>query len=107
MTDDVLDRLLATAVERRGADPETSYIARLLARGRLKLAQKVGEEAVETVIAAVAEDRRALIGETSDLLFHLAILLADCGLTFDDVRAELVRREGVSGLDEKAARKDK
>ena len=102
---DVFDRLLATVVARRSGDPAASYVARLTAKGRAKIAQKLGEEAVETVIAAVALDRDALVGEATDLIFHLAVLLADAGLTFDNLRAELVRREGVSGLDEKARRR--
>ncbi len=102
---DAFDRLLATVVARRGGDPATSYVARLTQKGRAKIAQKLGEEAVETVIAAMGDDRAALIGEATDLVFHLAVLLADAGLGFDDLRAELVRREGLSGLDEKASRK--
>ena len=99
------DQLLATITERRSADPATSYVARLTAKGRAKIAQKLGEEAVEVVIAAMADDRAGLVSESADLMFHLAVLLADAGLSFDDVRAELERREGVSGLDEKAGRK--
>ncbi len=105
MTDDVLDRLMARIVANRGGDPATSYVARLTGKGRAKIAQKLGEEAVETVIAAMGDDRAALIGEATDMVFHLAVLLADAGLGFDDVRAELIRREGVSGLTEKAGRK--
>ena len=102
---DRFDALLATIVERRTGDPSASYVAKLTAKGRAKIAQKLGEEAVETVIAAVALDRAALVGEATDLIFHLAVLLADAGLTFDDLRAELARREGVSGIAEKAGRK--
>ncbi|MEN9931867.1 MAG: hypothetical protein RIS17_440 [Pseudomonadota bacterium] len=98
------DQLLATVQQRRGGDPETSYVARLTAKGRPKMAQKLGEEAVEVVIAAMADDRTGLVGEAADLMFHLAVLLADMGLSFDDVRAELARREGVSGIEEKAKR---
>lgn len=98
------DQLLATIIERRGGDPATSYVARLTARGRAKMAQKLGEEAVEVVIAAMADNRAELVGEAADLMFHLAVLLADMGLSFDDVRAELARREGVSGIAEKAKR---
>lgn len=104
MADDPLDTLAVTIRARRDADPATSYTAKLFARGRAKIAQKVGEEAVETVIAALADDRTALIGEATDLVFHLLVLLADAGATLDDVRAEIARREGVSGIDEKAAR---
>lgn len=101
---DPLDTLEATIARRLTADPGSSYVASLAAKGRAKIAQKVGEEAVETVIAAMAGDKTALTGEAADLIFHLLVLLADAGVTLDDVRAELVRREGVSGLDEKAQR---
>lgn len=100
---DILARLEATIRERRGADPATSYVARLSAAGRPKIAQKVGEEAVETVIAALAQPDK-LASEAADLLFHLLLLLADAGLSLDDVTAELARREGLSGLEEKANR---
>ena len=98
------DQLLATIIDRRGADPATSYVAKLAAKGRPKMAQKLGEEAVEVVIAAISDDRAGLVSESADLMFHLAVLLADAGLSFDDVRAELARRESVSGIDEKAKR---
>ena len=105
MSDDVLDRLLARIVLNRHADPSASYVAKLTAKGRGKIAQKLGEEAVETVIAAMGSDRGEIVGEATDLIFHLAVLLADAGLSWDDIRAELERREGVSGLEEKAGRK--
>ena len=101
---DTLDALEQTIRQRRAADPETSYVAKLTARGRAKIAQKVGEEAVETVIAAIADDKAGMVSEAADLIFHLLVLLADAGLSLDDVRAELARREGLSGLDEKAGR---
>lgn len=101
---DSLDALEAVIRERLGADPDVSYVARLSARGRAKIAQKLGEEAVETVIAAIQDDRAALTSEAADLVFHLLVLLADAGLSLNDVRAELARREGMSGLEEKAAR---
>lgn len=104
MADDFLTTLEATILSRRGADPATSYTAKLFERGRAKIAQKVGEEAVETVIAAIKDDRAELVGEATDLLFHLMVLLADANVSLDDVRAEMIRREGVSGIDEKAAR---
>ena len=107
MADDFLTTLEATIRSRRGADPATSYTAKLFARGRAKIAQKVGEEAVETVIASLRDDRAALIGEATDLMFHLMVLLADAGLSLDDIRAEMRAREGVSGIDEKAARPTK
>ncbi|OJY70004.1 MAG: phosphoribosyl-ATP diphosphatase [Sphingobium sp. 66-54] len=99
-----LDRLEQTIIARRAADPESSYVAKLRVKGRCKMAQKLGEEAVETVIAALGDDKAALTGEAADLLFHLTVLLADCGVPLADVYAELDRREGVSGLAEKAAR---
>ena len=98
------DQLLATIIERRSGDPATSYVAKLTAKGRAKMAQKLGEEAVEVVIAAISDDKAGLVSESADLMFHLAVLLADAGLSFDDVRAELERREGVSGIEEKAKR---
>jgi phosphoribosyl-ATP pyrophosphohydrolase len=101
---DPLDGLQATIQARRGADPASSYTASLFARGRTRIAQKLGEEAVETVIAAMGDDPAKIVPEAADLLFHLLVLLTDAGLTLDDVRAELLRREGVSGHDEKAAR---
>ena len=101
---DTLDRLEQVIRDRRAGDPEASYVARLTAKGRAKIAQKLGEEAVETVIAAIQDDKAALTGEAADLVFHLIVLLQDAGLSLDDVRAELGRREGVSGLDEKASR---
>lgn len=101
---DTLSRLEATIRARRSADPDQSYVAKLTARGRAKIAQKVGEEAVEAVIAAMANDRDELVKESADLLFHLGILLADMGLSFEDIYAELDRREGTSGIAEKAAR---
>lgn len=100
---DAFQRLDATIRSRRGADPASSYVASLFARGRGTIARKVGEEAVETIIAATSEPDR-IVAEAADLVFHLAVLLADAGATLDDVAAELARREGVSGHDEKAAR---
>jgi phosphoribosyl-ATP pyrophosphohydrolase len=105
MSDDVFDRLAARIALNRNADPAASYVARLTAKGRAKIAQKLGEEAVETVIAAMGKDRDEIVGEATDLVFHLGVLLVDAGLTFDDIRAELERREGVSGIAEKASRK--
>lgn len=103
--DDTLERLYKLVLERRKADPDKSYIARRLQQGTAKIAQKVGEEAVETVIAAMRKDKKELIGESADLLFHWLMLLADAGVPPADVMAELKRREGISGLDEKANRK--
>ena len=103
---DILDTLEQVIRDRRTGDPTTSYVAKLSARGRAKIAQKLGEEAVETVIAAIADDHAGLVSESADLIFHLMVLLADAGLSLDDVRAELARREGVSGIDEKASRQE-
>ena len=99
-----LTRLEATLRERRGGDPKQSYVAKLHAKGIAKIAQKLGEEAVETVIAALTEDDAALTGEAADLVFHLLVLLDARSLSFADVLAELERREGVSGVAEKASR---
>lgn len=101
---DILDKLEQTIAARRAADPASSYVARLMAAGRPKIAQKVGEEAVETVIAALAGNRTQLVSESADLLFHLTVLLAEQNIPLADVLAELARREGVSGIAEKAAR---
>jgi phosphoribosyl-ATP pyrophosphohydrolase len=102
----MIDRLEALIKERRGAPTGSSYVASLFAKGREKMAQKLGEEATETVIAALSGDPAKLTSEAADLLFHLLVLLQDGGLQFADVLAELERREGISGIAEKAARKD-
>lgn len=102
---EVLERLVTTIRSRKGADPASSYVAKLLGKGRLKMAQKVGEEAVEVAIAAVAQDKAALVDESADLLFHLMVLWADAGLDPADVMATLARREGRSGIEEKKSRK--
>lgn len=101
---ETLDTLRQTIAERRGADPASSYVAKLLAGGAPLIAKKLGEEAVETVIAALGDDRVALTAEAADLVFHLLVLLEAKGLSFADIEAELVRREGLSGIAEKAAR---
>jgi phosphoribosyl-ATP pyrophosphohydrolase len=101
---DTLNRLAATIAARKGADAGASYTASLFAKGLPKIAQKLGEEAVETVIAALERDPKAVTGEAADLLFHLLVLLDASGVPLSDVLDELDRREGVSGLDEKAAR---
>lgn len=103
---DTLTRLENTICERLSADPDTSYVARLNAGGVGKIAQKVGEEATETVIAALSGSDEELVGEAADLLFHLTVLLQAKGIALSAVMTELDRREGVSGLDEKASRKD-
>lgn len=100
----VLDRLFAVILSRRNADPSTSHSARLLSRGAAKVAQKFGEEAVECVIEAVAGNNDALIAESADVLYHLIVLWVSAGLTPDQIWSELNRREGISGIAEKAAR---
>jgi phosphoribosyl-ATP pyrophosphohydrolase len=99
-----LARLEATITARRGDDPKASYTAKLLSDGPVKVAKKLGEEAVETVIAAVEGDADALAGESADLLYHWLVLLAAAGVSTDAVAAKLEAREGRSGLEEKAAR---
>lgn len=101
---DTLSRLEATIAARRGADPDSSYVAKLNARGVPKIAQKLGEEATEAVIAALVEDRTALVGEAADLVFHLLVLLGAKDIPLSEVLIELDRREGVSGVAEKASR---
>lgn len=99
-----LTRLAATIEARKGADPETSWTARLLAAGPEKAAEKFGEEAVEAVIEAVKGDRERLTAEAADVMYHLLVMLASRDVSLEDVLTELERREGVSGLTEKAAR---
>jgi phosphoribosyl-ATP pyrophosphohydrolase len=101
----VLDRLWATVLSRKDASPAESHSARLLSRGTAKIAQKFGEEAVECLIEAVGGHRTALIAESADVLYHLLVLWVDAGLRPEQIWAELSRREGMSGLAEKAARK--
>jgi phosphoribosyl-ATP pyrophosphohydrolase len=100
-----LERLAATIESRRGADPGTSWTAKLLAKGPEKCAEKFGEEAVEAIIEAVKGNRDRLTAEAADVLYHLLVMLAARDVSLADVLAELERREGVSGVDEKAARK--
>lgn len=101
---DTLSRLAATIESRKGADPDTSWTARLLAKGPEKAAEKFGEEAVEAIIEAVRGDRARLTAEAADVLYHLLVMLAAREVAFADVLAELDRREGTSGIAEKAAR---
>ena len=101
---DTLARLEATITERLSASPETSYVAQLHARGLAVIARKLGEEATEAVVAALAGDEEELVGEAADVLFHLLVLLAKKEIPLSRVLAELERREGTSGLAEKAAR---
>lgn len=100
----VLNRLYDVVQSRKGTDPSVSHSARLLSRGTYKIAQKFGEEAVECLIEAVAGRKDLLIGESADVLYHLIVLWVDAGITPDQVWAELQRREGTSGIAEKAAR---
>src|SRR5260221_11670043 len=102
---ETLERIAATIEARKGGDPAKSYVAKLLSEGEDSVLKKIGEEATETVLAAKSGDRLHLVRETADLWFHCMILLARHGLGPGDVLAEMHRREGISGLDEKAARK--
>ena len=102
---DILARLEAVIADRIGGDADGSYVARLHAKGLGKIAQKLGEEATETVIAALTGSAADLTGEAADLLFHLMVLLRARDVAFDDVLAELARREGTSGIVEKAGRR--
>lgn len=99
-----LHRLSDTIAARKGTDPESSWTAKLLAKGPEKCAEKFGEEAVEAIIEAVKGDRAKLTSEAADVLYHLLVMLAARDVTLDDVLAELARREGTSGIAEKAAR---
>jgi phosphoribosyl-ATP pyrophosphohydrolase len=102
---DILARLAATIAARAGASPESSYVAKLFAKGEDAILKKIGEEATETVMAAKDGDKLRLTAEIADLWFHCLVLLASRGLGPQDVLAELERREGVSGIAEKAARR--
>ena len=101
---DTLERLAATIAARKGADPASSYTAKLLSEGPERCAKKFGEEAVETVIAAVSGDADAVASESADLIYHWLVLLAASGVSLDDVAAKLQAREGRSGIEEKASR---
>ncbi len=103
---DVLDRLAHTLNARKGAQPGSSYVASLYAKGLDSILKKIAEEAAETIMAAKDGDKQKIIYETADLWFHSMVLLADQGLSPQDVLNELARREGVSGHAEKLARKD-
>lgn len=101
----ILRRLGETIAARKGADPDSSYVASLFAKGEDAILRKIAEEATETLLASRDGDKLHLVRETADLWFHCMVLLAWHGLTPDDVLAELRRREGISGIDEKASRK--
>jgi phosphoribosyl-ATP pyrophosphohydrolase len=104
MTEHFIDRLFATIESRKGGDPDKSYVAKLHGKGLNKIAEKLGEEAIETIVAAVAKDKAETVAESADLLFHLMVLWSAKGITPEEVFAELARREGVSGIDEKKGR---
>lgn len=101
---DVLERLSELLEQRKSADPQSSYVAKLYAKGMDGILKKVGEEATETILAAKEGDRSQIIYETADLWFHCLVMLAQAGLKPQDVLDELARREGLSGLEEKASR---
>ena len=101
---EAIDRLFALIEERRTADPNESYTAELFSRGRAKIVQKTGEEAVETIIAAMKNDPTEVVRESADLLYHILVLWSEMGVRPQDVYAELARREGTSGLEEKRLR---
>jgi phosphoribosyl-ATP pyrophosphohydrolase len=105
MSSDTLAKLYETILSRKGADPESSYTASLFAKGTAKMAQKVGEEAVETCIEALQGDKEKLKEESADLIYHLMVLWADQGIKPEDIFAVLEAREGISGIAEKNSRK--
>jgi len=101
---DILNRLAETLEARKSADPQSSYVAKLYAKGLDSILKKIGEEAAETIIAAKGNDPGQVVYEVADLWFHTLVLLAQQGLHPDDILNELARREGLSGIAEKAAR---
>ncbi|MBO6944307.1 phosphoribosyl-ATP diphosphatase [Altererythrobacter sp.] len=103
---DILARLEQVIADRKSASPDSSYVASLYAKGIEKIAQKLGEEATETVIAALSGGREEVVGEAADLIFHLLVLLQARRVSLDEVMAELDRREGTSGIEEKASRSE-
>ncbi|MBE7635807.1 phosphoribosyl-ATP diphosphatase [Sneathiella sp. P13V-1] len=104
-TAEILDRLFETIAGRKSADPDSSYTAKLYAKGTSKIAQKVGEEGVELALAAVQNNRDEVISESADLFYHMFVLWADAGVEPSEIYAKLAEREGLSGLVEKASRK--
>jgi phosphoribosyl-ATP pyrophosphohydrolase len=106
---DTLDKLYQIILERRKADPNESYVAKRFKQGTGKISQKFGEEAVETIIAALEEDKDEVVSESADMIFHWLLLIADAGVTPQEVMDELELRTGIAGLDEKSLRnmKDK
>ena len=105
MSDDILQRLTETLAARKQAAPETSYVAKLFSKGEDAILKKIGEEATEVILASKEGDKPHLVYETADLWFHCMVLLAHHGLSAEDVLQELARREGESGITEKAKRK--
>ena len=105
MSDDILQRLTETLAARKQAAPETSYVAKLFSKGEDAILKKIGEEATEVILASKEGDKTHLVYETADLWFHCMVLLAQHGLSAEDVLQELARREGESGIAEKAKRK--
>ncbi|APG62184.1 phosphoribosyl-ATP diphosphatase [Sphingorhabdus lutea] len=103
---ETIDRLEEVIRIRRKESPKKSYVAKLRSKGRQQIAKKLGEEAVEVVIAAMLGKKKQVIAESADMMFHHLMLLADMGLSIHDVFAELESRKGMSGLEEKANRKD-
>lgn len=106
MKQDILKNLTATLEARKQASPESSYVAKLFSKGEDAILKKVGEEATEVILASKSGDQAHLVYETADLWFHCMVLLAQHGLSADDVLNELARREGLSGIVEKAGRKE-
>jgi phosphoribosyl-ATP pyrophosphohydrolase len=104
MSDDIIERLTAVLESRKGAEPETSYVASLYHKGLDSILKKIGEESAETIIAAKSGDKQQIVYETADLWFHCLVLLAQQNIDARQVLEELERRFGLSGLDEKAAR---
>jgi phosphoribosyl-ATP pyrophosphohydrolase len=107
MSDDILQRLMAVLESRKGAEPESSYVAGLYDKGLDSILKKIGEESVETIIAAKSGDKQEIVYETADLWFHCLVMLAQQNIDARLVLEELERRFGVSGIDEKAAREHK
>jgi phosphoribosyl-ATP pyrophosphohydrolase len=106
MNTDILDRLAATLEGRKQADPQTSYVAKLYAKGLDAILKKVAEEAAETIMAAKDGEREKIVYETADLWFHSLVLLAQQGISPREILDELARREGISGIEEKASRRE-
>ena len=104
---DILKEISGVIESRKSSADKNSYVASLFSKGRSKIAQKIGEEAVELSIAGVLDDKKAAISESADLLFHMLVLWSDMDIKLQDIYAELERREGKSGIDEKKSRKDK